>query len=283
MGGAVIATVSGVEAMYWNPGGLASVVGTQAMFSHQPYFADIDVNFAGIATAIEDFGTIGVGAKVVSIGDIEETTEGEPNGTGITFSPTFAVLSLSYAKALTTNVAFGATAMLIQESIHNMSATGLAFDVGFVYTPNWEGLAVGLTIKNYGTEMEFGGIGSYIESDNHPAEPIASKFDLPSSINMGIAYDILNRDRSLLTGSGTFQSNNYYTDVWQGGLEYVYDGKYSLRAGYAATEENHYLYGASLGGGVVIDLGGTSLTIDYAWTQTDVFDDNQYFTLTANF
>ena len=81
MGGSVLSTTSGVEAMYWNPAGLASLEGTEAMFSHLPYLADIDVNFAGIAKKIEGFGTIGFGAKVVSIGDIEETTIDEPDGT----------------------------------------------------------------------------------------------------------------------------------------------------------------------------------------------------------
>ena len=283
MGGAVIATATGVEAMYWNPAGMAGLYGTQAMFSHQPYIAGIDINFAGVATNIEDFGTIGFGAKVVSIGDIEETTTEYPDGTGRNFAPAFTVLNVTYAKVLTSNVSFGATAMYIQETIHDMSASGMAFDVGFVYTPNWQGLAIGLTIKNYGAEMAFSGRGAYVDADNHPAEPISSSFDLPSSINMGIAYDFFNRDKNLMTVSGTFQSNNYYTDVVQGGLEYTYDSRYSLRAGYTTSEESRYLYGLTFGGGINVDMGGTNLTLEYAWTQTEVFDDNQYFTLKANF
>ena len=82
MGGAVVASAYGVESMFWNPAGLASLEGTEAMFSHLPYMADIDVNFAGVATKIEGFGTLGAGAKVVSIGNIKETTEQYPDGTG---------------------------------------------------------------------------------------------------------------------------------------------------------------------------------------------------------
>jgi hypothetical protein len=284
LSGSIVATTSGVEAMYWNPAGLASITGTQAMFSHQPYIADIDINFAGVATTIEDFGTIGFGAKVVSVGDIEETTEEYPDGTGRDFAPTFTVLNMTYAKVLTSNVSFGATMMFIRESIAEMDASGMAFDVGFIYTPNWRGMKVGLAIKNYGQEMAFSGIGSYTSADGgHAAEPISAKFDLPSSINMGIAYDLFDQDRNLATLSGNFQSNNYYTDAWMGGLEYTYDGKYSLRAGYSTSEEEHYLYGLTFGGGVNVDLGGTNLTLEYAWSQTEVFDDNQYFTLTANF
>ena len=52
MGGAVLATVSGVESMYWNPAGLASLEGTEVMFSHLPYFADININYIGLATKV---------------------------------------------------------------------------------------------------------------------------------------------------------------------------------------------------------------------------------------
>ena len=42
LGGAVVADVTGVESIFWNPAGLAFTTGTEAMFSHQPYLADID-------------------------------------------------------------------------------------------------------------------------------------------------------------------------------------------------------------------------------------------------
>ena len=47
MGGAILSTVTGVESMYYNPAGLASLEGTEAMFTHIPYFADININFIG--------------------------------------------------------------------------------------------------------------------------------------------------------------------------------------------------------------------------------------------
>ena len=52
MGGAVVADAHGMEAIYWNPAGLAHLGRTEAMFSHQPYIADNYVNFVGIGTYI---------------------------------------------------------------------------------------------------------------------------------------------------------------------------------------------------------------------------------------
>ncbi|MCK4574335.1 MAG: hypothetical protein KAU36_08175, partial [candidate division Zixibacteria bacterium] len=72
-------------------------------------------------------------------------------------------------------------------------------------------------------------------------------------------------------------------DLWQGGVEYVYNEMFSLRAGYNFSEQDEYLYGASFGAGLTYPLGDTKLTFDYSWTETDVFDANQYFTLKMAF
>ena len=283
MGGAVLSTTSGVESMYWNPAGLASLEGTEAMLSHLPYFADIDVNFVGVATMIEGFGTIGAGAKVVSIGDIIETTEDAPDGTGRTFNPSLAVINVSYARILTANVSFGFSTMFVNESIQNVKASGVAFDVGFIYQPNWRGFSMGLTIKNYGPEMSYSGQGfeRTVEQRSQAGNP--ASFDLPSSFNLGMAYNFVENGPHVSTLSGNFRSNNYGDDLWQGGWEYVYDGRYSLRAGYNFSNIDGWLYGLSLGGGLVFKFGETDLTFEYSWTETEVFDDNQYFTMKASF
>lgn len=284
MGGSVIADVSGVEAIYWNPAGLAYTTGTEAMFTHQPYLVDIDVNFAGVATTIEDFGTIAAAVKIVSIGDIEETTDDFPDGTGRIYSPTMSVLSLSYSRILTNRVVFGITGKVVHEKIFDATATGTAFDIGFIYNPDWRGLKIGMVIKNYGPEMSFSGRGFDRKVDERQASPKGASFDLPSSFNLGISYDFVNQGMNLATVSGNFVSNNYSLDLWQGGAEYVYDDKYALRAGYNYSTQDSWLYGFSLGAGLKIDFQGTTIGVDYSWTETeDVFDANQYITLKVHF
>ncbi len=283
MGGAVVANTYGVESIVWNPAGLAELEGTEAMFTYMPYIADIDVNFAGVATRMEDFGTLAASVKVVNIGDMEETTQEYPNGTGRTFSPTMTVIGLSYARILTANVSFGVNAMFIHEDVFNVQASGVAFDVGFLYNPRWRGLQLGFTVKNYGPEMSYSGDGFKQPLDDRLGAAESAPFDLPSSINMGVAYDVYSEGPNQATVSGNFRSNNYSEDYYQAGAEYVYDGKYSFRAGYNFSDDDYYLYGASLGAGLKLNVGGTDLTFEYSWTETDVFDDNQYFTVKANF
>lgn len=284
MGGAVVANTYGVEAMYWNPAGLALLEGTEAMFCHLPYIADIDVNYAGVGTNIEGFGVIGASAKIVSIGDMEETTQDYPDGTGRVFSPTLSVISLAYATNLTYRVSFGFTTSLINENIFEVSATGVSFDVGFIYRPGWQGMSLGLAIRNYGPEMQFSGKGFDRTVDDRQASPESVKFDLPSNFNIGLAYDFLDRDLHMATASANFKSNNFSQDVWQGAFEYTYDGKYVLRGGYNYSDQEKWIYGFSFGAGVTFDLKGTSVTLEYTWSETeDVFDSNQFFTGKVNF
>lgn len=284
MAGAVVANTYGIEAMYWNPAGLASLEGTSALFSYLPYIADIKQNFVGVATNIENFGTIGAGAKILSVGDIEETTQAFPDGTGRVFNPSLAVINLTYAKILTANVSFGATAMFVSERIFEVSATGLAFDVGFMYNPGWHGVRMGLAMKNYGPEMQFRGRGfDRPLNSQRPASPNAATFDLPASLNMGMALDFVNAGDNYASISGNFVANTYSNDVIQGGFEYGYKGLYFLRGGYNYSRQDSWIHGATLGAGLTYEMGDTRLTFEYSWNQTDVFDDNQFFTVSAGF
>lgn len=283
MGGAVVSNTYGVESIYWNPAGLARMEGSEVMFSHQPYLADINVNYAGIASRMEDFGTLALAAKIVSIGDMEETTDEFPDGTGRIYSPTLSVISLTYSKILTYRVHFGITGKFIHESIFDASATGMAFDIGFLYEPEWHGLSIGMAIKNYGPEMRFSGRGFERDLEGRLGAPKSASFDLPSSFDLGIDYDIVNADKNMAVISGNFKSNNYSQDLFQGGMEYTYDGLYSLRAGYNYSDQQDWLYGFSIGGGIKVKIADTFISFDYAWSETEIFDNNQYFTVKASF
>ncbi len=80
LGLSVASDVAGAEAVYWNPAGLAGLEGTEALFSHTEYFADMKVNFVSVAAHAGNLGTVGFGAKVLSVGDVIVTTEQAPEG-----------------------------------------------------------------------------------------------------------------------------------------------------------------------------------------------------------
>lgn len=296
MGGAIGADVFGTEAIFYNPAGVGMIEGTEVMFSHLNYFADMDLNYFAITTNIESFGSIGVSAKVLSIGEIVKTTwdASSPTGTGETYNPSSAVIGLTYSRILTDRVTFGITGKFINETIDLVSAKGMAVDFGVNYDTKWNGLRLGFVIKNIGPEMRFEGEGL-----NYPVQatgtypqtsPVktfsaqSAKFELPSWVEMSAAWDAYSKDMHRATLFGTFQSNNFSKDLYRGAFEYSYNEKYFLRGGYTIDDgQTDYLYGLSFGAGLVFSFGETDVTFEYSWNQTEFFDNNQYFTGKINF
>jgi len=292
LGGSGVAEAIGAEALFWNPAGAAFYEGTEVMFTHLEYFADIDVEYFAATTAIEDFGSLGFSAKVLSFGDIEKTTIAAPEGTGEIISPNYSVVGLTYSRIFTDRVSFGATGMLINERIDQQSATGVAFDFGFIYDPGWRGLRFGIVIKNYGPDMSFDGPGFDVDNEVPGSEPgttgktyrsQSTTFELPSSVQMGASWNLLQDANNKATVMGLFQSNNSSQDEYRGGMEYSYNDMFFLRGGYVGSSQNAYMFGATLGAGLKLMWGNTSITLDYSWMQTEFFDDNQFFTIKFGF
>ncbi len=286
LGSSAISNTFGVSALYWNPAGAAVLDRTEAIFTHIPWIADIDIEYAAVATPIEDFGTIGLSLKVVSLGDMDETTVDFPEGTGRSFSPSYAVLGATFSKALTANINFGFSGHVIREDIFEVSATGYSIDFGFTYKPRWEGMSLGIVMKNFGPDLKFSGRGFervYVEAGDRPVGSNNASFELPTSVNIGLSYNFYNKDKHSITTMGNFRANNHTTDYWQGGAEYSFDDWLFLRGGYGYSEQQDYIFGTTLGAGITRQLGGLLVTFDYTWWDTKVFDNNQFFTFKIGF
>lgn len=302
LGGNFSSSITGIEAIYWNPAGVAaSGAAAEIMASHFEYIAGINVEYAAAAARF-GVGTVGVSVKSLDFGDIAETTEQNPEGTGRTFSPTFVTVGLTYSKQMTDRISFGANAKVVSEQILNTNATGLAFDFGLQYATGPRGVKLGIVLKNIGPDMRFDGPDT--ETTVPPAgtepgtraenfrTPLAS-FELPSTLEIGVSYDIGFGENNALTVAGNFLNHNFGLDQYGVAAEYSYNGTIFLRGGYTvafnpATDEiesasENFLFGPSLGGGVNFDVGPFDLKFDYAWRQTEFFDDNQWFTLALQF
>jgi len=291
MGGSSVAYSTGLDALFWNPAGAASVQGTDLMMSRRKYIADIDVDYIAAAHRMGDAGVFGVTAKILSMADELITTEVDPDGTGETYSSSFSVVGVSYARTLTDRVSLGVNGNVIYEKIADQTATGVAFDIGFRYDPGWNNLTFGAVIKNLGPNMRFGGSGfdkNTATGDDpnalpHTTRTQSASFEIPSYVQLGAAYKMLAQNKSEMNLAGSFQSNNFAQDEFKLGGEYGYDQKYFLRGGYTASDQKDYIYGLTLGGGVALKLGESTVQFDYAWSQSEFFDDNHYFTFQIGF
>lgn len=311
LGGANIADATGTEAFYLNPAGAALTEGTEVMFTHLDYIAGMAVNYAAVVSNFGRFGNLGLSGKVLDIGDIEETTVDQPEGTGQVFSPTFSVFAVHYARQMTDRVIVGGSIQYVNERVLRETATGLAFDLGFQYIAQWRGLQLGLVIKNLGPAMRFDGpdFGLNLrppdqdpQSTNRTLRTQSASFELPSSMNLSAVMDLWDRNQHRVTTMAVFQSNNFSEDEYRVGSEYSFRDHYFLRAGFVTNsqeirswwgrniskpdvqQEGQYLFGGALGAGLVVNLGtATRLYLDYTYMLAQDFFNPQFLTLKVAF
>ena len=300
LGGTVVGDVTGVESIFWNPAGIAGIDGTEVLFTNTQYFADMTVNYAAVTTKLGDWASLGLSAKVLSIGEIIVTTEEAPDGTGEILEPTFTVLGASLARQFTDRVRAGATINFVNERILSTSASGMAFDFGVQYLTGWRGLKLGMVMKNFGTSMTFAGEdfeGNFRPPDSDPTaanrsfSSISSSFEMPSYFTLSASYDAMSSADQRLAVLGSFQNNNFVGDNLTGGLEWSFRNMFAVRGSWFGSitsrtdpttgeEDGSFdggddLYeGFAFGAGADLRAGGTRLGFDVAYRPVkDIFDD----------
>jgi hypothetical protein len=297
LGGSVLGTASGLDAIHWNPAGLArSNMSSEVMFSRLTYIADIGVNYLAVSGNLEDLGFIALSFKSLSFGDIEVTTIDKPEGTGVTYSPTFLTAGLTYARRMTDRIFFGANVKMIYESISREQATAFAFDLGLQYRAGETGFNFGVVLKNLGTKIKFDGpdfertVADPNQPLGFPQEPLAIRtaaFDLPTTLELGLSYNYpLVTDHNLIFNT-SFVNNNYSNDEYRFGVEYSFKNMVFLRGGYALTtgipSQFENIYGPTFGAGIQYDVSGVLMAVDYAYRQTKFFSANQWITVRLGF
>ena len=302
MGGADIATTKNIDAIYWNPAGLGELQSGNiaGLFSSQRLIADISTNYFAMGFNV-GLGVLGVSLKTFNFGDIDVTTLENMDGTGETFSPTFATGGVTFARALTDRINFGITGKLVYESLPRANASAFAVDFGIQYKDllDVSGLCLGLSVRNVGSDMEYDGsalLGEaedvipsattrYTDFRNRPA----MDSPLPTTMDMGLAY-VLPIGIGNLTLAGNFQHNNLENDQVMFGGELEVSKMLFLRGGYVYTMEDadyedlgENVYGLSLGLGFNYSLMGVNTIFGYSYRPVEYFDANNTFTLGFEF
>ena len=296
MGEANVSTSSGIESLFWNPAGVAKMDGsTDLLFSHMSYIADIGVEYGAIAANFEGFGVLSFSLKALSIDDIQVTTTSNPDGTGELFSPTMVTVGLGFSRMLTESISIGLTANFISERIADVSASGIAFDVGVIYDnlADVNGLSIGFVLKNFGPDMQYSGPGLIAEGQldglNRPPNFFtieSAPFELPSNFQIALGYKPVLDEINSVQFSGTYQNNNFSGDVYKLGGEYGYNNLFFVRAGYQLAPDissDDFIYGFSVGVGIDYKVEGFGFKVDYAFRDVEFFSGNHIFALTLGF
>ena len=297
LAGSNIASVTGVDAMYWNPAGITCMNSNiETSFSYMKWIADVNISYGALAFKT-GLGTLGLGFQSLGFGDIPVTTEQFPNGNGAFFSPQYMTAIVSYSRAMTDRTFIGVNAKFVSEKIVETSASTVAIDMGVQYISEF-GVRVGVVLKNFGQPLKFDGtdLDRQVEMpDTPPNTPTrylrlqADQAELPSLFEIGLGYDFSPMEKTMLSFNGAFRHNNYSTDQILVGLEANYNDILFLRGGYEyglttgedPLGESDYIFGPAFGFGLVQPLSGTmSIAFDFAYRTwaADYFDNNMYFT-----
>lgn len=266
VGDANVSAVNGIEATFINIAGLATVRKTQIKADYTNWLGNAKINFitAGVAQKIGEAGVISVGLQSMNFGEVMRTTTENPEGGIGTFTPKVNVFSLGYAKMFTPSIHGGVQVKVINESISNASATGVAIDIGVRYQAGKnDRLKIGIALKNVGPAMKYKGDGFQYQGQYVLTGATASMlqrsqtYELPSLLSMGVSYDIpLNGDKTksaskvgseatsikkknqinhVLTPMFAFTANSFGDDQIRLGMDYGLSTDkvaFNLRAGY---------------------------------------------------
>jgi len=298
-GGGAVASAQGMDAVFWNPAGLAaSENNIDAIFSNRQYIADITNSFFGVATSFGEY-KMGVNVRTFNMGEIDETTVYFPDGTGQVFTPNFSILGASLARNLTENTSVGLNANLIREGFGRVSATGVAYDFGVQHKglAGLENLEVGFALKNFGQPMKYDGEGLGVfataSGSDRPEDYYkvdAASFDLPFVFDMGLKYNVAGADLGV-----TYTSNYYSTDELKLYAGYVLEGLGSVGVGFQTSGAAQELDGDDdwytnpsdgVSFGASLDMSrfiGANMSVDYSMVPMGDFGTNSIVALRVAF
>lgn len=281
LGGANSATVSGADAIFYNPAGIINHGdGVETQFSQYNYIADINLGYAAFVSDMMG-GTVGLSFKTLDFGDIKWTTADDTHGeSGKTFSPNFSVLTASYAKAFTDRVSFGTNLKMINESVDRTGGSAFAIDMGVQYKHSTLPLHLGITLKNLGTKLQYSGSNLEEYVDSEPRSIISQASNLPAQLDLALTYNINN-----INVYGSFTNNSYGfnelkfggkfnlnlsgIDLWVGGGLNSYSVDDDTEGWDEALTNNNF--GVTFGGGLRVPLGPLKLGVDYGIKSSDTF------------
>ena len=289
MGGAYVSNANDASALYWNPAGIVHVKENELFASYTSLWAGINLNHAAFVHTTEGLGSFGVSMSLMSMGEMEVTTELQPEGTGQKFDAQDLMLGLSYARRLTEDFSVGLTVKFVSQRIWNETANGVAFDVGTQYRIGVGDFTIGMSMSNFGSDMKYSGQDLAVKYDANtqnpnnrlaPAQLEADDYPLPLYFQVGISMTVLNADDVSVQVAIDAAHPNDNRERVNVGAEVTVFHQIFLRGGYKLGYDTEK---ATFGAGVAVPVGGSNVTFDYAYALYDLLPNVHRVSLGINF
>ena len=284
MGGSQVASGRGMTGAHYNPASIAFLKGSEVFYSKSNYLADISHNTLAYGTRLTSTDYFGLHLFYLHSGDMKVTNEANPNGTGETFTVIDLSLRLIYGRQLTDRLRIGGALKYIRENIFTAYMQSFVFDVGSNFDTGIYGLILGMSVSNFGPDVQFHGEGLEIPVSDTTAvsgklSKITKKFSVPLTFRLGIQKNVwggYDGSTNRLTVSVDGINPIDYTVFGGIGLEYSWRDIAFIRGG---TRLFHDTAGLSLGGG----LKWSMFAIDYAYVNYGILKETHQFGINLEF
>ena len=294
MGGAFVAVANDASALYWNPAGIARLPGGAITLNHTEWLADVSFEYAGIALNLGSIGALGLSFTALNMDDMDVRTVTYPEGTDEKFGVSDWAIGTHYARNLTDRFSIGFTAKYINQKLWHMNASSFALDIGTLFTTQFNGMTVGMSISNFGNKMQLLGSDTQVPIDIAPNKEgnnskivgnmRTEKWSLPLIFRFGVSMNVIDNYNYRWTVAVDAMHPNDNTEYINLGTEYAIRNMFFIRAGYKNLYMKDSEEGLTLGGGLAYKLySNIRLKIDYAYADFGILDQVQRFSLALEF
>ena len=284
MGGSQVASGRGLSGAYYNPASISFIDGSEAYFSKSTYLAGITHNTLAYGTRLTPTDYFGLHLFYLDSGDMEVTTVPSPNGTGEFFNVLDLSLRLIYGKQLTDRLRIGGSIKYIREQIYTTHMQSFVFDLGSNFNTGIYGIILGMSVSNFGSNVQFQGDGLQVEvleteDISGFQQKITKKFSVPLVFRLGVQKNVLGDNEgstNRLTVSADAINPIDYTVHGGIGAEYSWNKLLFARGG---LNWGHDTKGLSLGAGAKWKM----IAVDAAYVNYGDLDKTLQFGISLEF
>ena len=266
MGGAFLAISNDVNALYYNPAGIANISKRTASFTYLNDLLDFNTGFVGLVEPNFGPGNLGISVLFKDYGSFKKTDGtgeelGDFNSNAVSFAGSYSLEPIE-------NMYIGASAKYLRFAIDSYYSDALAVDAGAMYSIPSQSLTFAVGIFNVGKS-----VSAFVDT----------KDDLPMSVKAGFSKQLAH-----LPLLFSFNLYKYNDANWHGALggEFTLSPNVFLRLGYDEFGRDLKVDSSSdkfAGTAVGMGLLWNNLKIDYSFTSYGELGSLNRFTVSGQF